>query len=172
MRMSAERSLPPDQQAAARHLRDAERFNDFCETNRRRTARDRERVEKREGEAVGSTRLDALVVSNAALKYLQEKEAFEGCKDVLDAAEKILFMMMLDPKTAVKVSNLLDRWHKWVNRGGMNKEDFGVIKVDLTIFTYVVCLMGMLRMQTSRKESTLALDLQECIKTWKKARVG
>lgn len=84
----------------------------------------------------------------------------------------MLHRMIVEEKTAQNVCAVLDRWKSWVNRGGMNKDDLEfVMEENGTWFCYSIILMAVLKTEGTN-DSSLALDLQECVRTWKRVRLG
>ncbi|MCJ1257850.1 hypothetical protein MMC24_005676 [Lignoscripta atroalba] len=171
-KVNAERMLPAAQQQAARAAREAEQSASFSEDFQRRLRRDRERAERRDTEALNSSRLETVVVAQAALTYLAKEEKARPCSDVQRGAEGILFRMMQDEGLTVGTCKILDRWQQWTDRGGMNKEDLKVLQDSTSHFCNAACLMGLFRIASLKEESSVALDMQECIRVWRKIRLG
>ena len=171
-RKQAESLLPAAVQMAARKARESEEFHAFSSESRMRMVRNQERAEKRDTEAVNSSRLESAVVAQAALTFLAKEDAKGPCNDVQEAAEKILFEMVLDEMVTVETCGILVRWQQWTERGGMNKEDLKALKEKTRYFCNAACLMGLFRLASVKEESSVALDIQECIRVWRKIRLG
>jgi len=142
------------------------------------------------------------VAEGSVMTLLKKEHGFDACEDgvkgLRDGAEKVLFeMARVEPKKmdeevvdekkavvergkgkaveehiAIKVCRILDRWQSWIGRGGMSIEDLEAVQKERLAFMYAIVLMAMLKVEGTRKESSLALDLQECLKTWKRVRLG
>ena len=169
---SAERQMPPAVAEAARRARQQAELTEMGQEFRAKMRRERERAEKREMEAVGSSRMETVVATQAAFLHLKSQSGFGGCSDVQQTAEKILFEMLTEPEKSEEVCGVLERWKLWTERGGMNREDLKAIMDSPLTFCRATCLMGLLRMAAGKDESSVALDMQECIRVWKKVRLG
>ncbi|MCJ1445146.1 MAG: hypothetical protein MMC23_005651 [Stictis urceolatum] len=169
---NAVRRLPPAQAEAARILRGADNSNSFHTRMQDRFARDRGRREQRDQEALVSPRLDTLSVAKAALQYLQAHHGFDACRGTEQATEKILHTVLWDAGPAKEVCELLNAWQQWSERGGMNLENLALCTNHPVDFAMAICLMACLKLARSQETSSLALDLQECVRVWKKVRLG
>ena len=169
---SAERQMPPAMAAAAKRARQQAELTEMGQEVQARMRRERERAEKREMEAIGSSRMETVVAAQAAFLYLKSKGGFGGCSDVQQAAEKILFEMLTEAEKTKEVCDVLERWKVWTERGGMNREDLKAIMDSPLTFCRATCLIGLLRKVAGKDESSAALDMQECIRVWKKVRLG
>lgn len=169
---AAERLLPPAQAEAARAARQIEERFTFADELPARQRRDREREEKRKTEALNSSRLHPGIVAQAAVKYLSKNVGFEASSGIQQTAESILFEMVEEETKALAICRVLDQWQRWNDRGGMNQEDLALATESPVHFSYAACLMGLFREASIREESSVALDLQECVRVWKKVRLG
>lgn len=170
--MAAERMMTAENARIARITREAEELHRTGEEFRARLARQREREEKREREAFASGRLEARVVAEAGVKWLiQERLLSEGAR-IQDVVEGLLVRMITQEVTAMGVCGVLERWQEWSDRGGMNSEDLTMIMKNKVGFCYAACVMGLFREVCVKEESSIAVDMQECIRFWKKVRLG
>lgn len=186
--MRAETSMAPAARDAAKRAREAMEFQDFVEQSKRRRRRDQERRDRREREALESTRLSTDIAVQAVLKRLSKAEVeerklistgetaslVEPWNDLQAAAETVLFMMVTEEQLGKEVCAILEMWRVWTERGGMNKEDLYHVTSGSTwkSFCYAIIAMGLLKAEGQKKESSLALDLQDCVRTWKRVRLG
>ena len=170
--MAAERMMGAEQARVARVAREAAELHQMGEDFRARIARQRERETRREREAFASGRLEARVVANAATEWLiQEKMLREGAA-TQEAVEGLLIRMVKQEKVAMNVFGLLERWKEWSDRGGMNTEDLVNFRANKAAFCYAVCVMALFKEVCAKEESSLAADMQECIRCWKTVRLG
>lgn len=170
--LAAERMMNAEQARVARVAREAEELHRMGEEFRARIARQRERETRREREAFASGRLEARVVADAATAWLvQEKVLREGA-GMQEAVEGLLVRMVRREEVAVGVFNLLERWKDWSDRGGMNTEDLAIFRSNRVGFCYAMCVMALLKEVCAKEESSLAADMQECIRCWKMVRLG
>lgn len=170
--IAAERMMAEDQARIARIAREAEERARFGNEHRERMARQRERGERREREAFASGRLGARVAADAGIRWLiGEGELRDGAKSQ-EAVEGLLVRMVKGEKIAMGVCDILERWRDWSDRGGMNAEDLAMFRNNKTGLCYAACVMGLLREVCAKDESSVAADMQECIRFWKKIRLG
>lgn len=170
--IAAERMMGAEQARAARVAREAAELHQMGEDFRARIARQRERETRREREAFASGRLEARVVADAATEWLtQEKMLREGAATP-EAIEGLLVRMVKQEEIAMSVFSLLERWKEWSDRGGMNTEDLAIFRANRVGFCYAVCVMALFKDVCAKEESSLAADMQECIRCWKTVRLG
>ena len=170
--VAAERMMGGEQARVARIAREREEMHRMGEEFRARLARQREREERREREAFASGRLEARVAADAGARWLVGEEVLKKGSGMQEAVEGLLVGMIKGEGRAMGVCGVLERWREWSDRGGMNAEDFAIFKKDKTGFCYAACVMGLLRDVCSKEESSVAADMQECILSWKKVRLG
>ena len=170
--IAAERMMSAEQARVARVAREAAELHQIGEDFRARIARQRERESRREREAFASGRLEARVVADAATEWLiQEKTLREGSA-TQEAVEELLIRMVKQEGVAMSVFSLLERWKGWSDRGGMNTEDLAIFRANKVGFCYAVCVMALCKDVCAKEESSLAADMQECIRCWKTVRLG
>ena len=167
-----EKKMPPAMAEVARRTRRQVEMTEASNAMQARMRRERERAEQREIEAIGSSRMETVVAAQAAFLHLKSQGGFGGCSDVQQAAEKVLFEMLTDVEKSNEVCGVLERWESWTERGGMNREDLRAVLDNSLAFCRATCLMGVLKMAAGKGESSAALDMQECIRVWKKVRLG
>ena len=170
--LAAERMMTGEQARIAKATREAEELHRVGEEFRARMARQREREERREREAFASGRLEAAVVAEKGLKYLVREKLLNEGEGTQKAVEGLLVGMIKQEKVAMGVCGVLERWQEWSDRGGMNSEDLTMFRKDKIGFCYAACVMGLLRDVCIKEESSVAADMQECIRVWKKVRLG
>lgn len=170
--MTAERMMDAEQARIARATREAAELHQMGEEFRARIARQRERETRREREAFASGRLEARVVADAATEWLIQKKILRERAGTQEAVEGLLIRMVRQEKVAIGVFSLLDRWKEWSDRGGMNTDDLAMFRTHKDGFCYAVCVMALFKEVCAKEESSLAADMQECIRCWKMVRLG
>ncbi len=171
-KIAAEQTMPPAQAQAARATREAEERTAFLESTRAQMAERQAREEKRIFEALNSPRLGNSLVAKACLKSLIAKREMDEGSSVQQAVEHIMYQMIIDVSTAERVSNMLDRWMKWTEQGGMSKEHLDYLKADTSTLCYVACILSLMQETLSKNESSVAADMQECMRLYRKVRLG
>lgn len=170
--IASERMMTGENARIARIARESEELHRTGEEFRARLARQREREDKREREAFASGRLPAKVVAEAGIKWLIHEKLLNEGAGTQDAVEGLLMGMITQEQVAIGVFSVLERWQEWSDRGGMNTEDLTIFKKNKVGFCYAACVMGLLRDVCIKEESSVAVDMQECIRFWKKVRLG
>ena len=170
--ITAERMMTEDQARIARISREAEERARFGEDHRARIAQQRERGERREREAFASGRLEARVAADAGIRWLVGEGVLRNGAKTQEAVEGLLVRMVKGERIAMGVCDILERWRCWSDRGGMNAEDLATFRNNKTGFAYAACVMGLLREVCAMDESSVAADMQECIRIWNKVRWG
>ena len=145
----------------------------------------RRREEEEQGEAVRSARLEGKVVAEACVRWLvrendvcverdwlREKE--EGLeKEVLrKVVERVLYLMVEDAAVAEGVVRILELWRQWAEAAGMTREHLGMLKEELRNFAYAASMICLIREATTTPAGSAVSDLQECLRAWKKVRLG
>ncbi|KAL8947271.1 MAG: hypothetical protein Q9222_006430 [Ikaeria aurantiellina] len=192
--IARERHLPEAERQRAAQMRQHEQIQAM---GMRAMKESRERVEreaKREREAIGSQRIQIETVAKAALGFLEgegdvmavgdfDQEKFEVRAADQIAVEHLLVAMYKavvgldsdDNNWAFDVHAMLDRWRDWVDRGGLNREDLGAIMNNKKAFCWAAVAVGLIA-KVSEKETAngggLLGDVRECMRVWKKIRLG
>ncbi|KIH88202.1 hypothetical protein SPBR_06401 [Sporothrix brasiliensis 5110] len=178
----AEQRLPAHQREAAARDRRARENMQRIDDMRADMQRDRERREQREMEALHSAKWDTRLVAEHALRWLlREKKQRAGetsdpqqpaHADMKEMAGHVLHRMVRDGEFAGRLCRMLDQWKSWADLGGMKKADLQALRADMETFVYAALLVSLIKDSTSALDGTLSVDLQECMRMWRKlARV-
>lgn len=166
MRMSRE------QAEIARRKRQEEKLHQFVEQSRMEREQAKERIAKRQREAIGSSRLNAASVTVTTLKWLRAGKVIDEDAGVQSVVETLLVDLIRQEEHAMSVCTVLNRWREWSDRGGMSIDDLDYLKTNKVPFCKAACIMGLFREVGTKEESTVALDMRECIRHWKNVRLG
>ena len=171
--MEAERRMPPEQARLAKMARESEERAQMMEDFTSKVRRDRERSEKREGEAVASVRLPAAVVAEKALSYLAKVGSVDVERGLQGAVEHLLVGMVRGERLATEgTCKILEKWKGWAERGGMTKDDLALLRSELVGFCFASCVVGLMTEVGGKDETGLAADMRENLRTWRKVRLG
>ncbi|KAL8867803.1 MAG: hypothetical protein Q9174_005425 [Haloplaca sp. 1 TL-2023] len=192
--MNREKFMPEAERQAAQRLRQQEEVAAMNTRVTRELRERREREDKREQEAISSQRLDVGIVRVAALAYLMEagqmdprlnfNEKDEQGKTAHQAALGRLIMAMYNSSAgiadkpqgwALDVCSMLDRWQGWTERGGMNKDDLRAVLDDKAAFCWAAVAVGLVSTVHEKEKAeggSLLGDVRECLRVWKKVRLG
>ena len=164
--------MSPEQADLAKRRRQEERLHQFVEQSRMDREQAKERSSKRQREAIGSSRLDATSVTTAILKWLRAEKLIDEDTSVQSVVETFLVDLIRQEDHAMIVCNVLNRWREWSDRGGMTVDDLEYLKLHKVPFCNAACIMGLFREVCTKEESTVALDMRECVRHWKNVRLG
>lgn len=185
------RLTPQDREAAVRARMQREGMQRISDM-RARLRQDQDRREKREMEALHSPRWDTLRVAEHSLRWLHKNKpqllggsggAATGTRSgglstattsvaVKDVVGFVLHRMVRDGQFAGQLCRMLDRWKTWADLGGMRKTDLQALQVDMELFAYATLLMALIKDTSTALEGTLSVDLQDCLRMWRKVRLG
>lgn len=166
------RMLSPERANIARRERLAERFRQFCEQSRTDRGQVKERGIECHREAVGSSRLDAVGVTNTTLKWLRTEKLVDKDTSVKSAVETLLVDLIGQKEHTMSVCTVFELWPEWSDRGGMTINDLEHLEKNKAPFCNAACIMGLFREVCTKEESMVALDMRECVQHWKKVRLG
>ncbi|EPE27770.1 hypothetical protein GLAREA_04561 [Glarea lozoyensis ATCC 20868] len=167
-----ETSLSPADRAKAaaeRQMRTHDQYVDKMNAKRRRDA---QRAETRIVEALQSPKWNASLVANHFLGWLKEKGHVQESHDLRRAVEVTLWRMVCDASYAAEIGSMLDSWKRLVDDGGMRKADYLALKGDLVPFAFASLMVAVIANSVTAASGSLAVDLQECVRVWKKVRLG
>lgn len=188
--MQAESRMPPAQRERAardRMRRESEqRIYDsepsirghLClSSTDRSTVRDRMRVdqqrrEARTMEALQSPRWANKVVGDHYLRWLKQRGHLAEDVTLKDAVGHILHRMVLDGEFTSVICRTLDMWKAWADMGGMRRADYNILLEDQVSFAKATLFIAMINDTANAIEGTLSMDLQECLRLWRKVRLG
>jgi hypothetical protein len=123
-------------------------------------------------EALQSPRWDTKLIADHCLKWLQAKGTWDETLTMKEIVGLMLHRMVLDGEFASSLCRMLDTWKAWADMGGMRKADYQSIQDNQTTFAQATLLMALIKDTSSALEGTLSMDLQECLRVWRKVRLG
>jgi hypothetical protein len=142
------------------------------EASRRKDVEDERKREEDVREGLASQRLGVGMVAEACRKWLvEEKKVLEGV-EVVDVVGNVLWEMVRDVRFAVEVAAMLDMWKEWAEGGGMTKAHFEAVKKDKLHFAYATCILCLIRGTAGSAAGSVVSDLQDCLRMWRKVRLG
>lgn len=182
--LARERILPDAQRQQARSLRAQEELQGMSMRAMRDQRERVDREEKREREALVSQKMDADMVTNAALAALEVDGDNVTESDACQLAVERLLVGIYKASAGIDVPNnewaldackMLDRWRDWSGRGGMNKEDLKAIVKERKAFCWAAVAVGLVTRVCEKAKTDgggLMGDVRECLRVWKKVRLG
>ncbi|KAL9002029.1 MAG: hypothetical protein Q9188_005024 [Gyalolechia gomerana] len=187
--------MPEAQREQAQILRRMDEMTAMSQRAKKALRERREREEKREREAVTSQKMEIGVVVDAALGVLEEeghipttpiddKEHEKGkgitCRLAVERLLVGIYRVTAgidfhDNEWALDACRMLERWRDWNSRGGMNRDDLHAIMKDRKAFCWAVVAVGLITLVCEKERADgggLWGDVRECLRVWKKVRLG
>ncbi|OCK98948.1 uncharacterized protein K441DRAFT_653324 [Cenococcum geophilum 1.58] len=171
-RIQEEMRLPPDQREAARRKRVQQEAIDFHNEHRRRRLLEERRKEQEMTEAMTSRKLGIAVVAEANRKWLIGKGYVKETTTIAALVEQILFGMVQSEGFAKAISMILDQWKTWTQSGGMAKTHFQAVKESQVLFALASCVLFVIKNTATEPTGSVVSDLQECLRIWRRVRLG
>lgn len=123
-------------------------------------------------EALQSPKWDTKLVAEHNLTWLKSNGHMSRTLSLRDAVGTLLHRMVLNGQFASNICRMLDLWKSWADIGGMKKTDYNALKEDQATFAQATLLVAVIKDSSSALEGTLSMDLQECLRMWRKVRLG
>jgi hypothetical protein len=133
---------------------------------------EQQRRDQRAMEALQSPRWDTKLVANHCLSWLQSRKLWDENLTVKEIVGFMLHRMVRDGEYTSNLCSMLDTWKAWADMGGMKKSDFQAVQENQTVFAEATLLIALIEDTSDALEGTLAMDLQECLRIWRKVRLG
>ncbi|KAF5008237.1 hypothetical protein FDECE_5473 [Fusarium decemcellulare] len=170
--MAAEALMAPAQREAAARQRmqreNEQRLNDMRDKMRV----DQQRRDQRMMEALQSPKWDTKLVAEHSLRWLKGQGHWDESLTLKDVVGFMLHRMVLDGEFTSNICRMLDMWKAWADVGGMRQADYQGVQDDKVGFAHATLLVAMIRDTSTALEGTVSMDLQECLRMWRKVRLG
>ncbi len=170
--MLREGRLPADQRQAAARERMMKANDDWMEERRAQQRRDAQRAETRMLEALQSPKWGNKLVAEHNLTWLKRQGHVAQSYGIKRVVEVLLFKMIRDRVLAASLTTMLDVWKAWVDNGGMAKANYLMLKENQATFAYASLILSVIQDSVTAVDGSLAMDLQESVKIWKRVRLG
>ncbi|KAK4943255.1 hypothetical protein LTR10_017097 [Elasticomyces elasticus] len=181
-RQAAERleaTMPPEQARIHKANRATSERQQMMDDMNSSSRLRQEREERRLQEAISSPRMSTKKVSEACLTWLIETGEIgrEWTLDML--AEAVLYLLVVDQSPdneneARKIANILEDWMSWATAGGMKKQQVQTLADNKVAFCFAVALVAIVSEFTtsSTGQAKAGADMLECLRLWRKVRLG
>jgi hypothetical protein len=123
-------------------------------------------------EAMQSPKWDTKLVAEHELKWLKSQRQLPASMNLREAVGQILHRMVVDGQFSAGLCRMLDVWKAWADNGGMRKSDLTTLETDKVTFAQATLVVAVIKDTSGALEGTLSMDLQECLKIWRKVRLG
>lgn len=167
-----EMQMSPADRAKAARERQMQAHDDWVQERNAAKRRDAQRAETRMLEAMQSPKWNNKLVAEHNLAWLKKEGHVEQDHDLKRSVEILLWKMFPDLALVEELGKLLDNWKKAVDNGGIKRADFLVFKESQVMFAYASLLIALVQNSVTAAHGSLAMDLQECVRIWKKVRLG
>lgn len=166
-----ENAMPPAQAAEARRVRMMRSTHEFHNQHIARQRAFQEYEDRRLVEAIQSSRLENSTVAQATLAYLIAEKVVPEDYTTTDLAIAVLYLMVVDDEKAKLIGDILERWDLWSQFGGMQKVQLELLIKNKVAFCYAAALVAVVS-QAEAGDSSPLTDMLECLKSWKRVRLG
>ncbi|KAL7811123.1 hypothetical protein V8C26DRAFT_409269 [Trichoderma gracile] len=170
--MEAESRMAPAQREQAVRDRTRKEMEQRMQDMRDKMRTDQQRRDQRAMEALQSPRWDTKLVANHSLSWLQSRKLWDENLTIKEIVGFMLHRMVRDGEYTSMLCSMLDTWKAWADMGGMKKADFQAVQDSQTVFAEATLLIALIEDTSDALEGTLAMDLQECLRIWRKVRLG
>ena len=170
--MMREQKMTPEQRNEAFHERARRKHDNWIASLNATRRREALRAETRMMEAFTSPKWGNKLSAEYFLAWLKKEGHLDGSFTLERAAEVLLWRMVNEPVFAVELTKMLDGWKAFVDNGGLKKGDYSILKDEKVMFGYATLLVAMIEGSVTAVYGSLAMDLQECIRIWKRVRLG
>jgi hypothetical protein len=170
--MMRENRLPPAEKARAVRDRQMRAHNEWVDELNDARRREAKRAEQRMHEAMQSPKWDNRLVAEHSLAWLKKEGHVDEEHDLKRVVEVLLWRMVNEIEMAGEFAKMLDGWKGFVDNGGIKKADYLLLKEGQVMFAYASLVLAVIEDSVTAAHGSLAADLQECIRIWKKVRLG
>ncbi|KIW00615.1 uncharacterized protein PV09_07812 [Verruconis gallopava] len=164
--------MTPEERARAFHKQAQDEHYERIEAARRREVEAERRREQDLREGLASPRVGVGVVAKACVSWLAREANVPEAAQLADVVGRILWEMVRDVRFAEDLSRMLDAWKEWSEAGGMTRSHFEAVKSNMLCFAYAACVLCLIRDTAGSTAGSVVNDLQECLRMWRKVRLG
>ena len=169
-----EKSMPEAQARVARMNRLAEERQQMMDDmNDQRMARE-DRAERRIKDAIASPKMGNKAVAEACLAWLIDKGEVGREWTVATVAEAVLYLMAVDQRAdgdASKVIEILEDWMSWTQNANLKKSSISFLENRKVEFCFAAALVSVVH-DAAGSTGKAGADMIECLKLWRKVRLG
>jgi hypothetical protein len=123
-------------------------------------------------EALNSPRLGAGKVAGAMVGWLVERGHVGEGSTAAEVVERVLWEMVNDREVAAEIGRVMDAWRHWADEGGMTKTQYELVKDSLVTFGYASCILALIQETGGDLSGSVVSDLQDCLRMWRRVRLG
>ena len=136
----------------------------------------RERDERRVNDAIASPKMDNQAVAEACLAWLIEQGEIGRESTVEEVAEEVLYLIAVDTRDegneARRIVQVLDEWMDWSVAGGMKRQQYEFLEERKVEFCMASALAAVIGRAEGTSRGKASVDMMECLRLWRKVRLG
>ncbi|KAH8672953.1 hypothetical protein BGZ61DRAFT_497172 [Ilyonectria robusta] len=170
--MAAEARMAPAQREQAVKDRMRREMDQRMQDMRDKSRQDQQRRDQRMMEALQSPKWDTKLVAEHTLRWLKGQGLWSESLTLKEVVGFMLHRMVLEGEYASSICSMLDVWKGWADMGGMKRTDYQKIVDNKATFAHATLLIALIKDTSTALDGTLAMDLQECLRIWRKVRLG
>jgi hypothetical protein len=176
-RLAAEKleaTMPPEQARVHKMNRESAERRAMMDGMRQENAERMEKVERRMKEAIASPQWGYKRVAESCVAWLIEQGDVGREWSIERIVEAVLYLLVLDQgedSEARRIGKVLEDWMDWSHAGGMRKSHVELLGRRKKEFCYAACLAAVVA-ETAGGSSNAGMDMLECLKQWRKVRLG
>lgn len=170
--MIRESRMTPQEKSEAFFERSRKKHEDWIAGLNATRRRDAQRAETKMMEAFASPKWGTKLAAENVLVWLKKEGHMNASFTLERAVEVLLWRMVNEPEFSAGMTTMLDGWKSFVDNGGLRKGDYSALQEDKVMFGYATLIVAMIQGSVTAAHGSLAMDLQECIRIWKRVRLG
>lgn len=170
--MMRESSMSPADKAKAAKERTSKMHDEWVDEMRANRRQEAQRAEMRVVEAMQSPKWGNRLVAEHNLAWLKKEGHVDAEHDLKRSVEILLWRMINEPQLAEEMALMLDNWKAFVDNGGMRRAEYLDLKEKQVVFAQASLVIAVIEDSVTAAHGSLAMDLQECVRIWKKVRLG
>ena len=167
-----EQKMTPEERTEAFRERSRKKHENWIASLNATRRRNAQRAETRMMEAFTSPKWGNKLSAEHYLVWLKKEGHLDSSLTVERATEVLLWRMINEPAFAEELTKMLDGWKSFVDNGGLKKGDYSALNDSKVMFGYATLLVAMVEGSVTAARGSLAMDLQECVRIWKRVRLG
>jgi hypothetical protein len=167
-----EMMLPAQERAKVSQARIRQEMMDMSHSHQRKRLAEEKKRELEIQEALRSQRLAVHSVADANRKWMVEKGHVPEGTSLALVVEKVLWEMMHSQERTKKIVDMLEAWKGWADNGGMTKTQYLELRDQQLEFAYASCVLCIIRDSAGAGAGNVVSDMQECLRMWKRVRLG
>ncbi|KIN04950.1 hypothetical protein OIDMADRAFT_192515 [Oidiodendron maius Zn] len=167
-----EQKMTPEERTEAVRERSRKKHENWIASLNATRRRNAQRAETRMMEAFTSPKWGNKLSAEHYLVWLKKDGHMDSSLTLERATEVLLWRMINEPPFAEELTKMLDGWKSFVDNGGLKKGDYSALNDSKVMFGYATLLVAMVEGSVTAARGSLAMDLQECVRIWKRVRLG